>query len=178
MIPTRASPRPSLRRGEAVWGGTPGLRQHGQTSRIVPEIDCRWHFVDPHATQQARRAGAVPTHLPQCRPGEQRCARVGTLATSGLGEAYLNAQDPVVKLCYRMHGGTHPNLPPERAHRCRPVPCGGADWGPPQSRRFRLCWRFLPTLAVSPQVAIRPGPVFLPQRVPSGALPSQSGSLS
>ena len=60
------------------------------------------------ATQQVRRAETVPTHLSYCRPGEQRCARVRILAGSGSGPegAYLNTQDPVVKLYYRMHEGT------------------------------------------------------------------------
>ena len=59
------------------------------------------------ATQQVRRAETVPTHLSHCRPGKKRCARVTTLAGSGPEEAYLNAQDPVVRLYYRMHEGTH-----------------------------------------------------------------------
>ena len=119
------------------------------------------------ATQQVRRAETVPTHLSHCRPGEQRCARVTILAGSRPEGAYLNAQDPVVKLDYRTHEGTHLRSP-ESSHR---YPAGTLPtlalklssklfslFG-----RFRLFWRFLPPRAVLPQVDIRPESAFLPQ---------------
>ena len=84
-----------------------GLRQHGQTSRIVPEIDHRWHFFDLTCNAASQTSGDGANHLPHCRPGGQQRQRVEILAGSGPKEAYLNAQDPVVQLYYRTHEGTH-----------------------------------------------------------------------
>ena len=43
---TQVLVRSNLRRGGAVGGTHLGLRQHGQTSRIVPEINRQWRVDD------------------------------------------------------------------------------------------------------------------------------------
>ena len=43
--------------GRGSEGNTPGLCQHGQTSRIVPEIDRRWHFVDLTCNAASQTSG-------------------------------------------------------------------------------------------------------------------------
>ena len=61
-------------RGEAVWGTTWGLRHHGLTSIIVPEIDHWSRVVDLtcNGSSQTSRDGAnspIPLRAAQNAPG-------------------------------------------------------------------------------------------------------------
>ena len=49
-----------------------GLRQHGQTSRIVPEIDRRWHFVDLACNAASQTSGDGANSPIPLQAGEQR----------------------------------------------------------------------------------------------------------
>ena len=99
------------------------------------------------------------------------------LAASGPEGTYLNDQDPVVRLYYRMHEGTYLRFLQSRAIGTALCPVSRFS----QFRRFRLSWRFSPEVVISPW----PGPFwplrqfhsgerFLPRR---GVLP-QSSSFS
>ena len=100
-------PRSNLRRGEAVRGTHRGLRQHGQTTRIVPEIDRRWHFVDLTCNAASQTSGDGANSPIPLQAG-------GTAMITGEFFCWIraerglsNTQDLVVKLYYRKHEGTH-----------------------------------------------------------------------
>ena len=97
----------SLRAGRGNEGTHQGLRQHGQTSRIMPKINRRWQVVDLtcHGSSETGADGTISPLSEQAggiamRTGDNSC-------WIKAGRGFLNGQDLRANLCCRTHEGMH-----------------------------------------------------------------------
>ena len=111
----------NLRRSEAVGETHTGLRQHGQTSRFMPEINC-WSQVDDLTCDAASQTSRDGTNSPLSEQAERIVMRTGgnscrIKAYRGLSERSEHEGETLLSNAR----GHVPQISPVSIHRCCPL---------------------------------------------------------